>query len=169
MKQTLSPVHSKTPARTPVTPAASPARSRLVWSGIIRAGVASLLLALIVALPGSRVAAKADASKKLDKALKTLMTGSQTGDVPVIIRFKEGADDNIDEKLAKRKKPAKQHFPDIRTVTTDLNASDLQALADESDVETLSLDADVRTFATPYSLRATLGLIADNSPQAREG
>ena len=122
-------------------------------------------LAAVVALVASAQAAQAQwHAPKLDRALQQAPAGSRQA---VIIRYRPGADATVTAQVQRHGNQIRSRFATIGAASADVTADDLQTLAANPDVESISLDAPVHATATPAtsttlatapSLRATLGL-----------
>jgi serine protease AprX len=90
-------------------------------------------------------AGKPTRESKLDRQLQqTLREG---GSARVIVRPRAGRIAQVKERLAARGKRSKADLRSVGAFTAELTAGELAALASDPDVETISSDAPVRSFA----------------------
>jgi serine protease AprX len=104
------------------------------------------LLALFGATDAMAAPRRPNDPKKIDRALKTLVDdprGSDEDTVPVIVKYKEGARDQVADKLAKKGAAPKNHVG-RKGLVADVHKKDLADLVDSPDVEGVSLDAKVK-------------------------
>src|SRR6478736_1422831 len=116
---------------------------------IVSLAVSALFIVQVLGVSASEGAASRGADKKLDRALKGLVSVGSSGDtIPVIVQYKQGARDTVADTVAGN--------GDV--VVNDLGASSLVAqvkkanigaLAGSDAVEQLSLDAKVRGHQSP--------------------
>ena len=104
-------------------------------------GSAALLAALFTGQP-----AQAQwHAPKLDRALQQAPAGSRQA---VIIRYRPGADATVAAQVQRHGNQIRSRFATIGAASADVTADDLQTLAANPDVESVSLDAPVHATAT---------------------
>jgi serine protease AprX len=132
-----------------------------------------VLAAVTIAIASGHVsAAKRPFSRKLDSALAGV-AGKGGHRTRVIVRLREGRSTSVRDALRRAKSDIKYDHASISSVTADLRADSLEAIADLDDVESVSIDAPVQAVATPIpatagaALRRTLGITANMNVDGR--
>jgi hypothetical protein len=117
--------------------------SKAVWGAV-------LALAIWLPLPAS---AGPRQSAKLDKALQASSTSA--GSFDVIVRAKPGREAIVKGKVGRHTSDVRVHAV-INAVSATLTAREIGELASDPDVDGVSLNADVSTFASgPFGFKAT--------------
>ncbi len=112
--------------------------SKAVWGAV-------LALALWVPAPA---AAHSGPSAKLDKALQSSSSSSEL--VDVIIRSKPGRESNVNAKVGRHTSDVHTHRI-VHAVSAKLSARQIAELANDPDVDGISLNADVSPSAAAKS------------------
>ena len=132
----------------------------------------ALLAGVILTLASvSQPVAAGGGKKKLDLALAQAVQGDKAATERVIIRTVDGKRDRVSEKLQKGASKIKDEHQLINAISADVNVRDLEALAADPDVLSVSSDAVVSANALLSvstdgferdSMLAALGLDSDS-------
>ena len=128
-----------------------------------------LACALAFAPTVAEAAKKPKNNRKIDRALTEALDRNGGSTVRVILRVAPGKSADVRAALARKNKHASAEHSLIGGLTAEVDVNDLADLADDANVESVSIDAPIvadglvtaaagSALNSDYSLRATLGL-----------
>ena len=134
-------------------------------------GIVCLALLALALLPATSVAGKKPKNpKKIDAALSNSFEHGALGSMPVIVRTNAGRQSVFAARLQRSGKPVDANLALVGGLALNASLDEVADLADDPDVNSVSLDAPVSSFAAKaprwarvtrndiVALRATLGL-----------
>src|SRR5438034_658962 len=133
--------------------------SRSLWRGSIVPLYAALLALAVSANPFASSTHDGSAAHKLDRALNDRLDAGRPEDEVRVIVQSSGDREAVKQRVKTRGGRIVANHELIRAFTTTVRVQQLEALANEPDVDRISIDAVVAADAT-YSLLATEGLPA---------